>query len=153
MHQRDTETRILDPSGGGSKTTRKKPIYAAELVLKGLDMRTLLATFTELRKQSVSITSSGQRSNYRNRDDLQHNDIVSEWYDPDDFVEVGWVAMSDPQIHILPAVTCPRFTYFKRDLASSDVENESNSKFGTELTHQCVLGTEPCESCSPYVLK
>lgn len=144
MHQRDQETVVssVDPETP-AKVLRRKPFYAAELVMKGLDLRALLANFPERLKQLVPVSSSSQTSNYRTRSDLPPVDPQSPWYDADDFHEIDWSSQETPVLHILPVVSCPRFMYFKRN--PMDVQTES-SKFGNEETHRCLLGKEPCRS-------
>lgn len=144
MHQRDQETTVPGLLPGSTKILRRKPFYAAELVMKGLDLRAILATFTEPLKQHVTMSAPPERSNYRARKDLPTTDPSSKWYNPDDFVETDWSPSSTPSLHVLPIATSARFMYFKRN--SSVLEDTSqSSKFGNEDSHQCLLGKEPCK--------
>ncbi|KAF5344064.1 hypothetical protein D9758_008855 [Tetrapyrgos nigripes] len=141
MHQRDQESSTSLPTF--TKATRHKPFYAAELVMKGLDLRAIVATFPDPLKKSVELQNQQPgRSNYRSRNDFSSIEQVSAWHDSNDFVEIDWSSSAQPELHILPVASCPRFAYFKRNLAAVD-QDEDTSKFGNEDTHQCVLGTEP----------
>ncbi|TFK75811.1 hypothetical protein BDN72DRAFT_809463 [Pluteus cervinus] len=144
LHQRDEETRQTEGPNKGkdSKPVRHKGFYAAEVVLKGADIRTMYAIFQEPLKRDVQVQSSPQRSNYRKRDNLATTDLGSIWYDPDDFVELTWTCPVPPTIHLLPLAQWPQFTYFKRNTARYR-DAYLVSKFGIENSHACLLGEEP----------
>lgn len=145
MHQRAQETTITSPDGK-TKTTMHKPFSAVEVVLKGLELRALLAIYSEPLKQVVPLECSPIGSAYRNRDNIPVIEPDSPWIDLDDFVETDWSAPGIPILHLLPVVSCPRFTYFRH--ASKAAENENRieiSKFDNEDTHVCFLGTEACK--------
>jgi hypothetical protein len=144
MHQRDEESIVPGPLPNTTRTTRRKPIYAAEVNLKGLDLRALLAIFEEPLKRKVGMTAPPQRSNYRRHNHLPAVSSRSLWYDLDDFVELDWTPRNDPIVHLLPAASCPRFTYFKQNSALS-MNHPQTSKFGSENSHPCLLGQEPCK--------
>lgn len=146
MHQRDQEVIVPGLLPGSIKVSRHKKFYAAEVVLKGLDLRALLATFMEPLKQAVPVSSPSHRSNYRARDNLPSTDPGSIWIDGDDFVETDWTSTVPPTVHLLPVAACPSFTYIKRDFSASDnnLEHLERSKFGSEDTHVCLLGKEEC---------
>jgi len=110
--------------------------------MRGLDLRALLATFSESMKQNVQMTAPPQRGNYRNHTNLTTTSSSSIWHDLDDFVELGWSPIDNPSLHLLPLATCPHFTYFKRKEVLS--KSQRTSKFGTEHSHMCLLGKEPC---------
>ncbi|KAI0638130.1 golgi-body localization protein domain-containing protein [Trametes polyzona] len=144
MHQRDTET--TEKIQGGTKTIHHKPFYAIEVVLKGLDLRALLAVFPDPLKQCTPLDNSPLVSNYRTRNDLTPIDLNSNWVDMDDFAIFEQDSPSQPDIYVLPAVSCPRFTYFKKvDEHGSDGPDKptDRTKFGSEDTHVCLLGKEP----------
>lgn len=143
MHQRDEESTVPGLFPNTSKVIRRKPLYAAEVVLKGLDLRAMLATFDEPLRPKVQMTAPPQRSNYRAHQDLPITDPSSHWSDKDDFVETDWVPSMTPKLHLLPVVSCPHFTYFKRNSAAPGNTTEA-SKFGVEQSHTCLLGKEPC---------
>ncbi|KAK7061817.1 golgi-body localization protein domain-containing protein [Favolaschia claudopus] len=136
MHQREEEINMPGPLPNSMKVVRKKPFAAVELVLKGLDLRAMLATFEDPLKVKVGVSSSPQRSNYRSRTDLPSTPADSEWMDGDDFVELDWSPPSPPSPHFLPLATCPRFTYFRRQKTAA-------TKFGSERSHTCSLGHQP----------
>jgi hypothetical protein len=148
LHQRDQEMTVPGPFPDTFKVVRHKSMYAAEVVLKGLDLRLLLATFVDPLKQSVSMSPPPQRNDYRSRNDLPVIESSSPWIDPDDFVETDWKAPSSPTVHLLPIAVCPHLTYFKRKWQSSTPEDES-SKFGVEDTHLCLLDKE-ARRCAPF---
>ncbi|EEB98212.1 hypothetical protein MPER_02324, partial [Moniliophthora perniciosa FA553] len=145
MHQRDQETIVPGITPSSVKVTRRKPFYAAELVMKGLDLRALLATFPEPEKQGIDVATPPHKSNYRTLSDIPPADLESPWHDMDDFIETDWVPTLDAgnaSFHLLPIASCPRFAYFKKNSALLDDTTQS-SKFGNEDTHQCSLGKEP----------
>ena len=145
MHQRDEESKVPGPNPDKPRTIRRKPIYAAEVNLKGLDLRAVLATFEESLKRKVGMTAPPQRSNYRRHDNLPAVSSKSVWHDLDDFVELDWAPRNNLILHVLPAASCPHFTYFKQNSALS-LNNPQTSKFGSEETHPCLLGHGPCKS-------
>ncbi|KAF7292415.1 hypothetical protein HMN09_01225600 [Mycena chlorophos] len=138
MHQREEESLMPGARPGTTKLVRRKPFYAVELVMRGLDLRAMLATFDDPMKVNVGVNAAPQRSNYRTRTDLPAVTPDSVWYDEDDFIELDWVPHSLPLLHLLPVVTCPRFTYFRRRPGQED-----GSKFGMESSHRCFLGKQP----------
>ena len=146
LHQRDTERKEV--TQGGTKTIHHKPFYAIEVVLKGLDLRAMLAVFSDPLKQCTPVEYSPLVSNYRTRNDLPSIPLHSSWVDMDDFAFDNTEGNSLPEVHLLPAVSCPRFTYFKQ-VSDDDSDNKhmsaSHTKFGAEDTHVCFIGKEPCE--------
>ncbi|KAJ3853573.1 golgi-body localization protein domain-containing protein [Lentinula lateritia] len=142
MHQRDQEMTATETLSSSSKVNRRKAFYAAEVVMKNLDLRSLVAIFKEPLKQSVGVSVPSQRSSYRAREDLPSIELTSLWHNVDDFVETDWSTSIEPNLHILPVASCPRISYFKKNTALVDNPMEC-SKFGNEHTHQCLLGKEP----------
>jgi hypothetical protein len=138
MHQREEESMVA------GRPVRKKSFYAAEVIIKGIELRAMLATFPEPLKQNVQITASSQRSNYRNHVNLPITASTSTWYDLEDFVELDWLSSSPPVLHLLPLATSPHFTYFKRNTSLPGLSPHT-SKFGSEHSHICLLGKEQCE--------
>lgn len=144
MHQREEEISIPGPLPDTIKVMRRKPLYAAEVVLKGLDLRALLATFAEPLRESIEMTAPPQRSNYRAHQNIHSTAPSSPWHNEDDFIEIDWSPSVRPNLHLLPVMTCPYFTYFKRNSAA--MENATGaSKFGLEQSHTCLIGKEPRE--------
>jgi hypothetical protein len=147
LHQRETEHVIPGSLPDSVKISRHKNFYAAEVVLKDLDLRALLAIFPDPLKQSVNVTLRPLHSNYRTRNDLPQSSPLSSWFHAEDFVETDWSSSERPTLHILPVVACPRFTYFKRTV-NAEHSNLQSSKFGFEDTHTCLLGKDDCELVS-----
>lgn len=144
LHQRDEESIVPGPIPNTTRIVRKKPFYAAEVIMKGIELRAMLAIFSEPMKQNADMTAPPQRSNYRKHTDLPVTLPSSIWYDLDDFVELNWSLPEDlPLLHLLPLAGCPHFTYFKRNEALSG--SPQTSKFGSEHSHICLLGKEPCK--------
>jgi hypothetical protein len=149
LHQREEETTIPGTQGVAARTIRRKPFDAVEAVLKGLDLRAMLAIFAEPLKRTVPLDSSAHSSAYRSHDDIPVTELDSPWVDFDDFVEADWIHTDPQTVHILPAASCPQFTYFKR-ANDSPVSNKprtrpEGTKFGEEDTHVCLQGTGACE--------
>ncbi|KAF8812536.1 hypothetical protein BYT27DRAFT_7182979 [Phlegmacium glaucopus] len=142
MHQREEESTAAGPIPDTTRVVRRKPFYAAEVTMKGIELRAMLATFSEPLKQDVQITASAERSNYRKHTDLPVTTSTSTWYDLEDFVELAWLSSSPPVLHLLPLATLPHFTYFKRNSSLPGVFPQT-SKFGSEHSHICLLGKEP----------
>jgi hypothetical protein len=148
MHQREEETLIPGLTPGSSRIIRRKPFNAAEVVMKGMDLRVLLATFEDPLKETVPMDATAQSSNYRAGRDIPTMDPGSVWVDIDDFVETDWAPQSVDTVHLLPAATCPQFTYFKRDKEAPKTKTRpgiDGTKFGDEDTHTCFLGTDACQ--------
>lgn len=141
MHQREEETTVPGPIPGTTRTLKHKPFYAAEVVLKGLDLRALLAIFPDQMKKEVPISAPPQRSNYRQHTGLPNTSPTSPWHDPNDFIELDWCSSSIPALHLLPVAMIPRFAYFKR-ISSTQTSGLTN-KFGSEDSHICLLDKEP----------
>lgn len=144
LHQRDEESTVPGPIPNTTRVVRKKPFYAAEVIMKGIELRAMLAIFSEPMKQNADMTAPPQRSNYRKHSGLPVTSPSSIWYDLDDFVELNWsLPKNPPQLHLVPLAGCPHFTYFKRNEALSG--SPQTSKFGSEHSHNCLLGKEPCK--------
>ncbi|KAJ7638917.1 golgi-body localization protein domain-containing protein [Roridomyces roridus] len=141
MHQREEETSVPGSRPGTTKVARRKPFCAVELVLSGLDLRTLLATFDDPMKVQVGVNAAPQRSNYRTLTDLLPTPPFSPWMDADDFIELDWQPPSTPIVHLLPLATCPRFDYYRR--SESTRQQVDCSKFGSETTHTCYQNKGP----------
>lgn len=145
MHQREEETTVSGPIPDTTRVVRKKPFYAAEVIMKGLELRAMLAIFPEPIKLHAEMTAPPQRSNYRKHTDLPVTLPTSVWHDMDDFVELDWSSGAQPTLHLLPLASCPHFTFSKRNEALSGSLPQA-SKFGSEHSHICLLGQEPCMS-------
>ncbi|KAG6873749.1 hypothetical protein C0995_011568 [Termitomyces sp. Mi166 len=139
MHQRDEETVVPGLIPDTTKVLRRKPVYAAEVSLKGLDLRALLAIFEEPLRQEIEMIAPPQRSNYRAHKNLPTIPSASVWFDTCDFVETDWSLSIKPKLHLLPVVNCPQFTYFKSNPVLPR-NTTLSSKFGSEGSHSCLLG-------------
>ncbi|EMD40776.1 hypothetical protein CERSUDRAFT_111360 [Gelatoporia subvermispora B] len=144
LHQRDQES--TRTTREGIKTIHHKPFYAIEVVMKGLDLRALLAVFPEPLKQSVSelLESPPPVSDYRKRSSLTPIDSKSPWVDYEDYTEGHSAPSTTPDVYVLPMGACPQFTYVKRaiDAVNGPGTPVERTKFGTEDTHVCFLGKE-----------
>ncbi|OCH92936.1 hypothetical protein OBBRIDRAFT_802282 [Obba rivulosa] len=145
LHQRDQESTRTTHSR--VKTIHHKPFYAIEVVIKGLDLRALLAVFSDPLKQTVSelTETPSSTSSYRKRSGLTPVDIGSPWVDLEDYTEGTWTNSSTPDVYVLPMTACPQFTYVKRAVdanANSPSLPVERTKFGSEDTHLCYLGKE-----------
>jgi len=143
FHQRDEEDVVSGTDEQAPKILRRKAFYAAEVVLKGIDLRALVATFPEPEKRNIAMSESIQGSTYGSKKDLPAMNLDPPWYDPMDFVETDWSSTEAPELRILPIATCPYFAYFKRNTAFAAKEKHL-SKFGVENSHTCLLETELC---------
>ncbi|EGO01866.1 hypothetical protein SERLA73DRAFT_71025 [Serpula lacrymans var. lacrymans S7.3] len=141
LHQRDQESIAPGRIPDSIKVIRHKPFYAAEVVLKGLDLRALLATFAEPLKRAVPISSADHVGDSSPGSNTALTDIPVPWFDMDDFVETDWGPSVTPDIHLVPVLSCPRLTYFKRNVRTYKSQAET-SKFGMEHTHTCMLGKD-----------
>jgi len=142
LHQRDEEHTISGPLPNTTRVIRKKPFYAAEVMIKALELRALLATFSDPLKSEVDVEAPTQRSNYRNHLNLPETQSSSPWHDLDDFVELDWTPSSSVVLNLMPLAHCPHFTYFKQSTVTSNNSLHPN-KFGSENSHICLLGKEP----------
>lgn len=143
MHQRDQETVAPGKVPDSIQVVRHKPFYAAEVVLKNVDLRALLAVFPEPLKQSVPLSADPDNSDKNRASD---SGIPPSWLDSDDFVETDWSpAHNLPEIQLFPVLSCPKVTYLKKNSHATEIQAE-NSKFGDEDTHTCLLGSEPCKN-------
>jgi hypothetical protein len=145
LHQREEETTIVGASPDTTRVVRRKPFHSAEVVMRGLELRTLLASFVDTSKQAVALDTLSYSSNYRKYADLPKMHAKSQWVDRDDFVDVDWAPVDMNKIHLLETATCPQFTYFKHASHSDAQTHTKTSKFGDEDTHVCSLGKEASE--------
>ncbi|KDQ64599.1 hypothetical protein JAAARDRAFT_145519 [Jaapia argillacea MUCL 33604] len=141
MHQREQEVIVPGSIPGTTKVTFHKKFYAAEVVLKELDLRAILATFKEPMKRSVPLQTSLQGSRFSAR--TTSSEPPSHWIDMDDFVETDFRPAGTPIVQLIPVAACPRFTYFKGSHHSRHPQSGSDTcKFGEEDSHICFLGKE-----------
>lgn len=147
LHQREQELTVPGISKGTWKTIRRKPFYAAELVLDDLEIRTVAASCSNPLKKAVHLSDEGTQT-----DNLEEHlarlplNVPSTWVDADDFVELDWVPTTMPSVLLLPVVSCPFFTYLRHNVSRADSKSEK-TKFGSEDTHTCLLGKQSTVSC------
>lgn len=155
MHQREQEAIVPGIVPNTIKKVRHKPFYAAEVKLVDLQLRAILATFSDPSKHLIDPQESSGEDRYKNvKPDLADEAPSGFWFDLDDFVETDWKPTEDnPSCYMLPVASCPRFTYFKRTSGQlhhgpeAEAHNRAveSSRFGTEDTHVCLMGTESCK--------
>jgi RNA pol II promoter Fmp27 protein domain len=146
MHQRDQESTQYNPLLDATEVVHHKVFNAAEVVLRGLDLRAMLATFADPVKNIVFPEPCAGMSQDRIRTNLPVTDSESIWIDNDDFIEIDWRTSDLPKVNLLRTATCPHFTYFKRSVEKDYKDPHQRteySKFDTEDTHVCLLGKEP----------
>ncbi|KAG9090469.1 hypothetical protein FS749_000515 [Ceratobasidium sp. UAMH 11750] len=158
LHQRDQMETIRNSITGITTQKPHKPFSAAEVVVKGLDLRAMLAQFSEPEKPDVNLppvpnnefdSSSSARPPMP---ESSKEPLSSRWVDMDDFVEVDWAPNDEePDLWLFTAASCPRIMYFKKpdhpppangvETSCSAAEN-TVPRFGNEDTHICFMGTE-----------
>ncbi|QRV87312.1 Apt1 domain protein [Ceratobasidium sp. AG-Ba] len=158
LHQRDQMEITRDNVTGIVRQKAHKPFSAAEVVAKGLDLRAMLAHFSEPEKQIVNLppvpnnefdSSSSARPPMPNS---SKESLSSRWFDIDDFVEIDWAPSDEePDLWLFTAASCPRIMYFKKpdhpsakstSATTCSATENSVSRFGNEDTHVCFMGTE-----------
>ena len=151
MHQREQEGIIPGPVPNTTKKIRHKPFYAAEVKLVNLKLRAFASTFSEPLKQTVALDEPGPELR-KGQARVPNDDNALEWLDRDDFVEIDWVPSDrNPTISFIPVAACPRFTYVRQSSGqavlseSQSTMTTETSRFGSEDTHVCLMGKEPCE--------
>ncbi|THH02741.1 hypothetical protein EW026_g149 [Hermanssonia centrifuga] len=117
MHQRTQQSTITTPDGA-EKILIHKPFYAVEVVMKDLELRALLAIFSEPLKQRVPLEPNFLESSYRKRENIPVTETNSPWVDADDFLDV------------------------ERASANTSENRVERTKFGDENSHECLLGKE-----------
>jgi hypothetical protein len=155
LHQREEESTVPGLRPGTFRLLRRKPFHTAEVVMRDVELRTMLATFSDPLKQTVALEldALSRSNNYRSYSNLPPvGNSDSRWVDWDDFIDVGWAPSKDQahKIHLLPTMACPRFTYFKHAHGAENRVHTKISKFGDEDTHVCNLGKEAGEFLSPF---
>jgi Fmp27, WPPW motif-containing RBG unit len=151
MHQREEETYLNQREGDEHKIIRHKPFSAVDVVITGIDLRALFAVFAEPQKKNISLKES-LPSVTRFWDDLDPIPLSSTWLDIDDFKEIDWLPSDkEPSLYLHETAHCPRFVYFKRTPRTAFQRDgcgtgRSNTKFGEEETHKCLMGKEPSGS-------
>lgn len=150
LHQRAQEVRAQVQDGEGSsgvKTTRTKAFYGAELGIADLYMRAVLAIFREPYLQSVVPDSySDYESPYTVAPPASTNDPV---FDKDDYTELDWVGTDcSPKFFMGEVASCPQMSFVRKiEVVRQPLDDPLQgpakmSKFGSEPSHDCLLGME-----------
>jgi RNA pol II promoter Fmp27 protein domain len=146
FHQRDQEVQIYDSERKQMRFIRSKPMYTAEVAMDGLDLRCVLAIFSETPVEILA-HANPYESPYVKIPFLASTEDPT--FDADDFVEVDWKPNEgdDPRYFVGEIVNCPAFAFFKKveQVASPGDPGTYTklSKFGDEPTHRCLLKHEP----------
>lgn len=116
FHQRQQETIKDMPQLGGPRKVLHKPFYEAEVDCDNIDLRTLIARFSEPDKRLVPFDDSdeGVQSDLFEGDcTIPDSDL--EWVDMNDFVELDWSPPENdsPKLKLGQALVCPRFNYYR----------------------------------------
>lgn len=149
FHQRDQEVQVYDTKREQMRFIRSKPMYTAEVAMDGLDLRCILAIFSETPVEIVA-QAHAYESPYAKIPFLASTENPT--FDLDDFVEVDWkpIEGDDPRYFAGEIVNCPTFAFFKRvEQVASPGDSRTYtrlSKFGDEPTHRCLLKHEPSSS-------
>jgi hypothetical protein len=149
MHQRDEDSITVTPTGK-TTVTHRKAFHSTEVVIRGLDLRSMYAVFSDPEKLHIQLPKEslgGVKKPWGNAERLERS---LEWYSNDDWTEVDIAPPAEGAIYWAEVAKCPMFTYFKplhEDGAqpSTDTNEKIISRFGGEQTHDCVIGKEPCE--------
>lgn len=150
LHQRDQEIRIRTQNTDGSssfKFTRTKAIYAAEVAITDLHMRSVVSIFREPYLQSVVSSSlPDYESPYAVAPPASTGDPI---FDRDDYTELDWLPTDrSPKFYMGEVASCPQVSFVKK---IEDVRQPGDdpsqgaakmTKFGNEESHDCLLGME-----------
>lgn len=150
LHQRDQEIRTRTQSGdepASLKFIRTKAIYAAEVSVTDLYMRSVVAIFREPYLQSVVSNSHPDfESPYSIAPPASTSDPV---FDRDDYTELDWLPTDrSPKFHMGEVASCPQVCFVKKledvrqPLDDSSIGAAKMTKFGNEDSHDCLLGME-----------
>lgn len=160
MHQREQEQVIRKPNSTETKTVLRKSFYQAEVDLDGVDLRLLSAIFKEPEKEFFAPEDPGEDEDVLPADeDYSVADEDLEWIDLDDFVDAAYtIPDKNPRLRVIPFTVCPRFTYYRqtdtapRDDGKGESDSDgcatlehSQSKFGHEPSHTCLMGSSTGE--------
>lgn len=149
LHQREQEETVLKPALGTKKTLMKKVFYQAEVDCDELDLRVISAIFSEPEKRAMAPEVDEDEDQEANHNASNENHEVAdedlEWIDLDDFVDAIYtIPDQNPRMRVLPFINCPRLNYYRKiDVEKESGEGEevqSNTKFGNEDSHTCLMG-------------
>lgn len=149
LHQRLEEKPRSQSQKQKSKVVRHRPFYAIDVILTGLDLRSLMARFSEPEKQLINPDFATNSTKFW--DGFTPSPPSSDWIDFDDFKETDWeIPETKSTFYLYQTASCPRFVYFKRVPIDPGM-NSTNVKFGDEATHVCLMGKEPSTQTSSFL--
>lgn len=169
LHQRLQEMVIWRPEMSESKHVKHKVFYMAEADLDSVDLRAVMAMFDEPEKAQFAPPEAADAEEAAPKllfDQYLARDDEQEWVNVDDFRDsvANWPYAGAPRVHLLPFMTCPRFTYYRhQDALTPPVDQDSppdgtgcgtsperpKSKFGSEPSHTCLMGSATGASSAP----
>jgi hypothetical protein len=150
FHLRDQEVRSQAQDDQGNKITkmtRGKSLYGAELSMNDIFMRGVVSVFREPDLQLVTpATHSDFESPYNIAPPASTDD---PFFDYDDYTELNWLPTDrSPKFYMGEVASCPQFSFVKKvekvRLPTDDPTQgpPKMSKFGSEPSHDCVMGME-----------
>lgn len=159
LHQREQEMSIRRSEMSESKLVKHKAFYMAEIDLDAVDLRTITACFKEPEKAYVAPVDAETEDEHTPAPSAEPFEIADEdvdWINMNDFNDASYT-MPDrqPQLRLLPLMSCPRFTYYRhtdaapvkdtdedsiRDLLDLTSHEKGKTKFGKEASHTCLMG-------------
>lgn len=141
LHQRLEEKPRSKNQKQKSKVVRHRPFYAIDVILTGLDLRSLMATFVESDNRTSDLDINFNSHKFLST--FTPCSPSSDWINMDDFKETDWeTPRTKPTVYLYETAYCPKFVYFKR-VPTDLVSNTNTVKFGDEATHVCLMGKEP----------
>jgi hypothetical protein len=112
----------------GSRSTSKWPMYEGEVILDTMDIRGILASYTQARPNNRFEFESGEDGCDR------------EWIDQLDYCELEVPAIVlPPATKLLPFVTTPYLCLRKQ---AKQIEKDQNAHL--HVVHRCYIGNSPC---------
>lgn len=166
MHQRQQETIKERAELQETKKVFHKPFYEAEADFAGIDLRTLVGRFKDSAKRLVDLEDDQEAGADEQQELFEGDDSLGDdeqdWIDVNDYVEIGYTPdeAEKPEIRLMQALTCPRFSFYRRNdsLKEREAKNKrrdgqtildenaaglEKTKFGNEETHTCLIGEGP----------
>lgn len=167
LHQRRS------PNPGDELATNKRwrmHLNVGEMDFINTDLRVIQATFKEKSHQeslakkfgfssspgssiSNGYSHSGSSSHYTGKIKISDNDY--SWIDMDDFDELGETSPATifPKINVSPMIYSPRWSYFRQTDHDDPCKYGTFIPFGSEDSHDCVIGNRPLEGSHKIILQ
>ncbi|CAH2353289.1 uncharacterized protein CLIB1423_10S01596 [[Candida] railenensis] len=157
LHQRKEIVRYVNEKLNINNKVYHLKMNKGEVNIKDSDIRVVSAIFEEKSIRGYLATQMGATSSQSsshfpsevstssssgNYDFYGANLFSNDWVDTDDFVELEQrdVLSANPRVQIFPFFSSPAFSYVRE----FSFTNGGKYPFGSELSHQCVLGrTKP----------